>query len=143
MRKGNNNNLYFKLKKTMSIVEKHVTHLGQLEDRFSLKLDLFKLSFSIFHITLKIQNTEKPLNKQCLNFPKLKHLKVCALIFHYSFFLLFSIQFFSFLKKGLFPVYLGNSGSDSRVSYGGLGDSFYEYLLKQYVLSNQSYELGL
>jgi hypothetical protein len=39
-------------------------------------------------------------------------------------------------KKGLFPVYIDNKSGQftSRlVTYGGLSDSFYEYLLKQYI----------
>lgn len=40
--------------------------------------------------------------------------------------------------NGLFPVYINpasGAGASDLVSFGGLGDSFYEYLLKQYILS--------
>ena len=42
--------------------------------------------------------------------------------------------------EGLFPLYLGSTEHDRdfRVSFGGLGDSFYEYLLKQWLLTNRT-----
>jgi mannosyl-oligosaccharide alpha-1,2-mannosidase len=42
--------------------------------------------------------------------------------------------------EGMYPVYLNpetGKFTSNLVSYGGLGDSFYEYLLKQYILSGK------
>ena len=44
---------------------------------------------------------------------------------------------------GLYPVFIdprtGRFGSPDRITFGSLADSFYEYLLKLYLLSGQSF----
>lgn len=72
------------------------------------------------------------------NSPRLSHLSMSCSFFCLSFFVLCHNLSFVSLHPALFNSFLPPTLSPDHTSVGGLGDSFYEYLLKAWLMSDKT-----